>query len=266
MMHKVVLVFTTILLSVAGVSAQSAGTLAGASSSTSASHGKNNVRLESGTQLSGTLQSALDARKAHVEDQVVLKTTENIKSGGQVVVKKGARLIGHVTSVAQKTRENNESHIGVLFDQLQSGSLSLPISATITSITQAQAQMQGDAFGADSSSMARGSGSVQGQQASGGSGGLLGGVTNTATSAVGGVVNGATTAVGSTVDSATGAAGETISGVGRSLGRIQIAESSSTQAEGGSMLSLNGDNLKLDKGVTFKLLVSQSGEVGAGRN
>jgi hypothetical protein len=104
-------------------------------------------------------------------------------------------------------------------------------------------------------------------QRSGGSqsgGGLLGGVSNTAggvvnttTSAVGGVASGATSAVGSTVHSTTSAA-QTTAGVERSLGGIQINESSSTSAQGGSTLSLQRGNLRLEKDTTFNLVISQS--------
>ena len=91
------------------------------------------------------------------------------------------------------------------------------------------------------------------------SGGLLGGAANT----VGGVVNGATSTVGSTANSTTSAVGQTTSGVGQSLGRIQISESTSASAEGSSVLTLQGDNLHLEKGTTFTLLITQSASAGA---
>jgi hypothetical protein len=62
------------------------------------------------------------------------------------------------------------------------------------------------------------------------------------------------------------AAGETTSVLGRSLGRIQISESSSTSTEGGSTLTLQGENLHLEKGTTFNLVISQSAKASAGRN
>ena len=70
----------------------------------SISQGSKSVNLESGTRLAAQLQNTVDVRKAKVGDQVVMKTTQAIKSQGRTVVGKGARLIGHVTEVAQKSK------------------------------------------------------------------------------------------------------------------------------------------------------------------
>jgi hypothetical protein len=68
--------------------------------------------------------------------------------------------------------------------------------------------------------------------------------------------------VGSTIDSTANAAGSAATGVGRSLNGIQISESSNTSVDGGSVLSLQGDNLRLEKGTRFNLLVTQSVSAG----
>lgn len=72
---------------------QTNATTAGSNETTaSASRANKSVNIESGTRLAAQLQNTLDARKARVGDQVVLKTTESIKSGGHAVVKKGSLL------------------------------------------------------------------------------------------------------------------------------------------------------------------------------
>ena len=276
-MKRTILSIALTLVCGVGVLAQTEGSRARATgsneTSTSASHEKKSINLQSDTQVSGQLQNTLDARKARVGDQVILKTTQAIKSDGHVVVNKGARLIGHVTSVEQKTRENGASRIGLLFDRLESCSLAMPISATISSITQANAHSQtsnDDSFAGDMSAGSMSSSrSTTTAQRSGGGGGLLGGVTNSA----GGVVNtvtstagGVTSAVGSTVHSTTSAVGQTTAGVGRSGRGLQITESSSTSAQGSSMLSLPGGNLRLEKDTRFNLVINQSANAGAGKN
>ena len=162
------------------------------------------INIQSGTHVAGQLQNTLDARKAKVGDQVVLKTTQVIKSDGHVVVNKGARSLGRVTSVEQKTGSSGQSQIGLLFDRLESGSLAVPITATISSITQAATHAQAsqdDMVGSGTSTMTS-SRSTATTQRSGGpqsGGGLLGGVTNNA----GGVVNTTTSAVGGVASGAT---------------------------------------------------------------
>jgi len=260
--------FLTLLLVLVGgsvVVAQSSQTSArgNARSATSVSKSGGAAQIESGTQVAAQLQNTLDARKARVGDRVVLKTTEAIKANGQTVVGKGAQLIGHVTEVQQKTRANGESQIGLVFDRLEKGSLETPITATISSITQARARAQSsndDLFSSDISSSSRSSASA-GRPSGGNGGGLLGGVgstvggtVNATTSTVGNVVGATTTTVGSTV----GAAGHTAGGLTRSVGGLQITQSTEASAEGGALLSLQGGNLRLEQGTSFRLVLSQS--------
>jgi len=264
-MKKLIQVFSLTLACSLVTFAQTAATRtngeASNQTSASASGSNKNVNIGAGARLAAQLQSTLDVRKARVGDQVVLKTTNAIKSGGREVVRKGALLVGHITSVEQKTNATGASQVGLVFDRLQNGQLSMPITATITSITRTQTQTQASDDRIDSQSTAMSGASTSTQRSSSGSsggGGLLGGATNT----VGGVVNGATSAVGSTMSSTTGVAGQTTSGLGQSLGHIQISESSSTSVQGGSTLSLQGDNLHLEKGTTFNLVVNQSASSG----
>jgi hypothetical protein len=60
------------------------------------------------------------------------------------------------------------------------------------------------------------------------------------------------------VNSTTSVVGNTATGVGHSLGGIQISQSSNTSVEGSSVLSLQGRNLRLEKGTTFNLVLAQS--------
>lgn len=243
-----------------------------ASGEAAASASKAGLEIASGTHLAGELQNTVDVRKAKVGDEVVLKTTKAIKSGGQTVVGKGARLMGHVTEVTQKTKGNAVSRVGLVFDRLENGSLAFPISATISSITGATVNAQSgndDLFatdaGASSSSSARTSSGGQSSGLRGGVTNTAGSVLNTTSSMAGNVVGSTTAAVGSTVNSTTSVVGGTASGVGSSLGRIQINESSSTSVEGGAVLSLRGDNIRLEKGTNFNLMLNQSATAGGAR-
>src|SRR5713101_329985 len=70
---------------------------ASASNQTSAQKQGRQIDLQSGTQLAAQLEGTLDARHVKPGDRVVLKTTQAVKQNGQVVVQKGASLIGRVT-------------------------------------------------------------------------------------------------------------------------------------------------------------------------
>ena len=263
-MNRYILTIAMVIFCTSAVFAQQSATGAStsATSATSASTGGKAINLQSGTRLAAQLQSTLDVRKAKVGDQVVLKTTEAIKSEGRTVVNKGARLIGHVTEVSQKTRAGGESSIGLVFDKLESGSLASPINATITSVTRAttRARVDNDGIGSESSARSSSTARTSSQKSSGssGGGGLLGGVGST----VGGVVNTTTQTTGSVVGGTTGAVGETVGNVTESVGGIRISQSTDASVEGGSTLSLTGDNLRLEKGTSFNLRVNQATSVG----
>lgn len=180
------------------------------------SRANKSINLDSGTRLTAELQNAIDVRKARVDDTVVLKTTQAIKSEGHTIVGKGTRLVGHVTEVTRGGKGNSESRVGILFDRLEQGSLTLPISATIRSITSGRASANAnkvDLFGSNTSASARSTSSARSSSGGGGLLGGAGGVVNSTTSTVGTVVGGTTSALGSSVDSTTNAIGNTETGL-----------------------------------------------------
>jgi len=238
---------------------------AGASNQTTAQQQGRQIDLQSGTQLAAQLENTIDARHAKVGDRVALKTTQAIKQNGQVVVPKGSQLIGRVTDVQQQTKSTGESHIGLLFDRLRSGSTEIPITASIVSITQTRARAQNNNVGMDSDTMTQSSTSTRSSGgASRNGGGVLGGVGNT----VGGVVNTTTSTVGnvgtttSAIGNTVGASTSTAGNLTGSLSGLQISQSSNASADGASTLSLTGGNLRLESGTTFNLAVSNSTVVG----
>ena len=275
-MKRVLLTISLVTVVAAPAVAQRTDTRGNASAGSDSSISKQGrqVNLQSNTQLAAQLENSLDARHAKVGDRVALKTTQAVKQNGEVVVPKGSRLLGHVTDVQQRTKNDNQSVIGIAFDRLQKGSMDIAITGTIVSITQAQSRAQSSAGGVDSdmmsSSSARSSSSASsGSSQRSGGGGLLGGagntvggVVNTTTSTVGNVAGGATNAVGSTVSTTTNATANATGNLGGSLRGLQINQSSSASAQGGSTLSLTGGNLHLESGATFNLLISSSTSAG----
>jgi hypothetical protein len=208
--------------------------------------------LASGTRLTGELQSALDVSRARVGDRVVLKTTEAVKQNGRTVLKKGSQLVGRITDVQRRAKGGADSSVTVLFDTVQSGSLTSPISLTIDSVARAHARSRAgdEEFGAEAGARTSARGGSSG-------GGLLGGTVGAVGNTVGGVTGAAGDVVGSTAETAGGAA----RGVGSTLGRVRVTQSAGLSAEGGSTLSLAGGDLRLEKGTTFRLTVSESARV-----
>jgi hypothetical protein len=215
--------------------------------------------IEAGTSLEAQLQSVVDVKKSKVGDQVILKTTKAIKQNGETIVPKGTKLIGRITEVKQKTKDNATSRIGMVFDRLQGKDLDVPINASIVSVATAQVNAAaGDLFATDLSGNSSTSGSASGGARSSGGGGLLsgvgstvGGVVNTTTSTVGQVAGTATNTVGNTVGHTTGTLGRTVNG-------LQISQSASGSASSSSTISAQGKDVKIDKGATFNLRLDGS--------
>lgn len=211
--------------------------------------------LKAGTVLNAELQSAVDVKKSKVGDEVVLKTTKAIKENGEVIVPKGANLIGRVTEVKQKAKDNATSSISMVFDRIQGKNLDMPVNASIVSVLTAQASAAaGDMFSSDVSGSSSTSGSASaGRSSNSSGGGLLGGVgstvgsvVNTTTSTVGNVAGAATNTVGNAVGSTTGTLGRTVNG-------LQISTAASGSASSSSTISAQDKNVRIDKGATFQM-------------
>ncbi len=206
--------------------------------------------LVSETSISGELQKSVDVNDAKVGDQVDLKITKSIRQNGEVVIPKGANLLGRITEVQKRTKQNSGSRIGMIFDRIQGERLSVPISASIVSITGAAAGASvGDSLVSDVSGSSQASANAS---RSGSSGGLLGGVGST----VGGLVSTTTQTVGTVTDTVGSTANTTTGTVGRSLNGIQISTSTSGSASSSTTLSSANKNLRVEKGATFNLLVT----------
>jgi len=282
-MYKIALSLALVLAICGSAAAQSASSRtsgkASGNTSATATKGDKSLNLAGATNIAAELQNSLNVEKANVGDEVILKTKKSIKQNGEIVVDKGARLIGKVTEVQEKTKGVAQSKIGMVFHTLQQGGQSIPINATITSVFRAAANANAG-MGDDIFASGSGSGSARSTTtaSSSGGGGLLGGVTNT----VGGVLNTTTNTVGSVAGTATNTVGSTVNDVGTMAGGtvnattgvvsgtnirgLTISQSGNASASGGSTLTLNGGNLNLQKGTTFHVTVSESTNASTSQN
>src|SRR5258708_11028443 len=136
-------------------------------------------QLESGSTVQAELTKPVDVRKNKPGDEVIAKTTEDVKSDGKVVLPKGSRIGGKVTQAQARGKGQDESQLGIAFDHaiLKDGSqmpVSFAIQAVGSSESAASATVADDSamMGGNAGGMARGSGSG----AVGSRGGLAGGV------------------------------------------------------------------------------------------
>jgi hypothetical protein len=254
------------------VQADKSGAAASSSTSTatSAKDGHSSASLSEGTAMNAALSQPVDAKKNKPGDPVAAKTTQATKSEGRVVIPKGSRLVGHVTECKQRSKEEKESALGIVFDKaiLKNGE-EIPLNVTIRALAAAQTAAESSAGGDD---LSAGGGAMGSARAAGGGG--LGGVRSTAGAATGAVTNTAANAGGV----ASGAVNSTVNAAGAARGAVgglnaagqlasnsqgvfgleglnlNAAASNSTQ---GSLITSTSKNVHLDSGTQL-LLVSQA--------
>jgi hypothetical protein len=146
------------------------------------------ANISAGTKVNATLANSLDAKKCKPGDRVEARTTEDVKQGGQVLLKKGTHLVGHVAEAQARESGQAESQLGIVFDHavLKSGQV-VPFRASIQALAAAQSSLADDTGSNDNMAMNAGMGAVSGTARGGG--GLVGGVASTAGTSTGSVVN-----------------------------------------------------------------------------
>jgi hypothetical protein len=219
--------------------------------------------------LNAELTKPLDAKKAKTGDEVTAKVTQDVKANGRVVVRKGSKLVGHVTEAKARTKEDSESKLGMVFDRAilkdgQEVQLNAMVQALAPPATMAASAMTDDTAGL---APVGGMSAPSGRAGGGGLGGVAGGATSTVGSTAGAAVNNG----GSIGGSATGVANGTVGGVGGVAGRGVLSSATQgvvgmpgmvlTSATSGnadaSVLSSKTQNIRLDSGTQMVLQVQR---------
>jgi len=244
------------------------------STSAAANMGNNAANISNGTKIDATLATSLDAKRSKPGDEVEVRTEEDIKQDGKVVLKKGTHLVGHVTQAQARANGQTQSQLGIMFDHavLKNGQ-EVPFNASIEALASAQSAAAASAGANDLAAPNNGMGAVQASQRNGG--GLVGGVASTANATAGAT----TGTVMNTSSSAPLNAGGSLNSVTRSSGAVggltstgRLASNSSgvfgleglsinsaaSNATQGSMIVSATKNVHLDSGT--QLLLRTNGQ------
>ena len=89
-------------------------------------------RIAAGSIIPVSLTKSVDAKKAKTGDEVIAKVTADLKtSSGEVLMPKETKVVGRVTEVQPRNKEQKESAIGIAFDRavMKNGSeMQMPMS------------------------------------------------------------------------------------------------------------------------------------------
>jgi hypothetical protein len=111
--------------------AQATQSPASSPTATSQAQSTNSHRIAPGSVIPVQLTKTIDAKKAKAGDEVVATVTMDLKTnGGEVIVPKDTKVVGHVTEAQVRSKEQKESQVGIAFDRamLKDGEVSLPMS------------------------------------------------------------------------------------------------------------------------------------------
>ena len=213
-------------------------------------------QLQSGSSIHTTLVKPVDARKNKPGDEVVAKTTKDVKSEGRVVIPRGSKIVGHVTEVKAREKGQAESAVSVVFDHvvLKDGShmpLSLTVQAVGSGATTAQAE--DDSLMSSGNTAATSSVNAAGSSMTRTGTGLVGGVRST----TGGLVNTAGSVGGSAVDTGAGASSSLNSNSQGVIGLHGLNLASTASGSSSGTFTSQGSNVHLDSGTQMILRVQK---------
>jgi len=256
-----------------GAQASGSGSMeATSSASANANSANNSASISSGSKIDATLATSLDAKRSKPGDEVEARAAQDVKQDGKVVLKKGTRLVGHVTQTQARAKGQTQSQLGIAFDRavLKNGQ-EVPFNASIQALAAAQSATAASSGADEITASGAGMGGAQGTARSGG--GLVGGAASSARATAGAT----TGAVMNTASSIPSAAGGSLNTAARSTGAVggltstgRLASNSSgvfgleglsidsaaTSATQGSMIVSETKNVHLDSGTQLLLVAT----------
>jgi hypothetical protein len=258
MKKTVVLVFVAVSWAVMAL-AQDSGAQAASSTTTqaAASAAGSSAVLANGTTINAELAKSIDSRKLKVGDQVAAKVRQDVRSDGRVVIRRGSRLVGHVTEVKSRAKGDAQTSLGIMFDHaVVKGGQDVPLHAVIQAIAPPERVAASDDMGMSSQSQAT-MGPEGAQPSSGPLNGAPRAVSN-APAAAANTVGNVGRAAGNTAGQVAGAAANTNVNAGTTgvvgLPGLQLDTQAST-ATSGSVITSSGKDVRLDSGTQLMLRV-----------
>ena len=96
------------------------------------------VRLDNGSILYAEVTKTVDARKAKSGDPVNAVLLADVLAHGKIVVRRDAKLLGHVTEAQVHSKEVPESRLGIVFDKIITKSGEVPFQSLLLAIRPAE--------------------------------------------------------------------------------------------------------------------------------
>ena len=76
-----------------------------------------NLPAITGTDVVAELSKSVNVKKVKLGDPVKATVTQDVLAQGKIVIRRGSKLVGHVTEAKVRSKEDEESRLGVVFDK-----------------------------------------------------------------------------------------------------------------------------------------------------
>jgi hypothetical protein len=167
---------------------------------------------------------------------------EDLRSNGEVVIPKNSQVVGHITQIQARSKEQTESQIAIAFDRLIiNGGGEIALSASIQAVAAPETRP------ADESQQAAYGGMPNGAAAAGGRGGSPSGAAGAASP-------------GANPDAAAQSGGRNSGGLSPTsegvIGIRGLSLSTQSDSSQGSVISSNHQNVRLEHGTQLVLRVN----------
>jgi hypothetical protein len=202
-----------------------------------------------------SLTKTIDAKKVKTGDEVVAKVTQDMKTtGGEVLVPKDTKVMGHVTEAQPRNKDQKESQVGIAFDRavMKDGSaMQIPMSIQAIIGQQNDQNNSGSGSGGgEAAAPARGASAGTTGSPRGGMGGSSSASTSSASS--GSADTPGDAQAGKSSRPPITAQTEGVVGISD----LKLSRAASNAAEG-SVVSSEKNNVKLESGTMMLLRVGQ---------
>ena len=76
-----------------------------------------NVPAITGSDVVAELSKSVNVKKVKLGDPVKATVTQDLLAQGKIIIRRGSKLVGHVTEAKVRSKEDEESRLGVVFDK-----------------------------------------------------------------------------------------------------------------------------------------------------
>src|SRR5215472_4801954 len=143
-MNKILALLTFLILTAYALGQGSAPGTAAAGQQPTTSSASESAQLQQGSLIYAELSKTIDSKKAKVGDPIAAKVTQAVLSRGKVLMPKGTKIVGHLTAVQGRGKNEHQSQVGLAFDraELKDGTQIPLTSVTIQAMESLQSMYQ----------------------------------------------------------------------------------------------------------------------------